>query len=353
MDTTASEHKLVFLNELHETLKRLNPRRVDNAGLFRILGRLVEYDMDRQIVKVESCFHDEYTSQPIVMPTSNGDNRRHHKNTTAVTTTKRKMDDDDALKHNHGQTPQPSKSRSGRQKLKDFGRRPAGAESHKNSANNNNKSTTIDLTLDSDNDDDDDDDERQDKGEDDVIGEQEVFEPVSPSKTDQQQLHADMSKKWCVDLTVSTDDEQDPLPSPSDVDDDYCHDEQEATTVTTTKPRRAPKVILWVDTQLLSARVFEPHALFQFMGEVVYSTTIGTSILTSTGSSSMEVVKDRAKRGGGGGGGHWVMQARTARLMDGLDLYSYRQAILMTRDLVLQYQQRDRDRELAKEKAER
>lgn len=39
MDTTGSEHKLVFLNELHETLKRLDPRRVHTAGLFRILGR--------------------------------------------------------------------------------------------------------------------------------------------------------------------------------------------------------------------------------------------------------------------------------------------------------------------------
>lgn len=36
---TTPEHKQVFLNELHETLKRLDPRRVYSAGYYRILGR--------------------------------------------------------------------------------------------------------------------------------------------------------------------------------------------------------------------------------------------------------------------------------------------------------------------------
>ncbi|KAF9980784.1 hypothetical protein BGZ65_004689 [Modicella reniformis] len=58
------EHKQVFLNELHEELKSLDPRRTPIAGLYRILGRLVEYDIYTQIAKIESCFHHDYIHPP-------------------------------------------------------------------------------------------------------------------------------------------------------------------------------------------------------------------------------------------------------------------------------------------------
>jgi hypothetical protein len=101
-----------------------------------------------------------------------------------------------------------------------------------------------------------------------------------------------------------------------------------------------------VDTQLLEARVFEPNTLFQFMGEVVYCHPIIGTVTTSA--TSMTTKSDRSNMWEQGGDGHWVLQARTARLMDGLDLYSYRQAILLTRQLVQQYQQRNKEQRLEK-----
>ncbi|KAG0214894.1 hypothetical protein BGX33_001682 [Mortierella sp. NVP41] len=305
------EHKLVFLNELHETLKRLDPRRVQNAGLFRILGKLVECDMDSQIVKVESCFHHEYTVEPIILPAT-ARRRKRNKGTGA-------------LKHGYQRSSKPgpggrTRQDGGEESLKSAGDDPRGTRSH-----TDNNSTTIDLTLD-----DDDDVEMHEQGQDVV---------AHSSSNDQNETHEDS----CVDLTVSTDDdEQDDdqgmVSSPSDHEEE--HIATVAAAVTNRPPRRAPKVVLWVDTQLLGSRLFEPNALFQFMGEVVYY----QSTATTTASD-----KD-----GGWRGGHWVLQARTARLMDGLDLYSYRQAILLTRELVQQQrqqrQQRQREQDREKEK---
>jgi hypothetical protein len=72
----------------------------------------------------------------------------------------------------------------------------------------------------------------------------------------------------------------------------------------------APKVILRIDTQLLGSWRYEPRALFEFMGEVMYEN------------------------------GRWIMQARTYRNMEGLDLYTFRHSVLLTRELVHTYQER-------------
>jgi hypothetical protein len=52
------------LNELHEELKGLDPRRTPVAGLYRILGRLVEHNINTQVAKIESCFHHNYIHSP-------------------------------------------------------------------------------------------------------------------------------------------------------------------------------------------------------------------------------------------------------------------------------------------------
>lgn len=248
--------------------------------------------MDRQILKIESCFHGEFMSQPIVVPPG------------PRTTTRCK------------------KSDHYRPQLK------PGAGSHGNgNGNSNNKSTTIDLVTDSED-------------------EEETVKPAT-STTDQQK-QAGVSAKKRVELIVLSDDEEDSAPLPADVKEDECNGQERLDrTLDPTKPRRAPKVILWVDTQLLSPRVFEKHALYQFMGEVVYSTSIST---TST-FSSVEADRNSGRREGGGG--HWVLEARSARLMDGLDLWSYRQGILLTRDLIVQYEQQAREREREREERDR
>ncbi|KAI8353597.1 hypothetical protein B0O80DRAFT_452562 [Mortierella sp. GBAus27b] len=78
-----------------------------------------------------------------------------------------------------------------------------------------------------------------------------------------------------------------------------------------------PRVTMRIDTQLLGSWKYELQALFQFMGEVLYEN------------------------------GQWVLQARTYRNMDGLNLYAFRQSILMTRKLMEQYQQRKQKPEQA------
>ncbi|KAH7054173.1 hypothetical protein BKA57DRAFT_455506 [Linnemannia elongata] len=299
---TTPEHKQVFLNELHETLKRLDPRRVYSAGYYRILGRVVEYDMEGQTVRIESCFHDEFMSQPIVVPPG------------PRTATPRKKKDLYRSSSTPEQQPKP------------------GVESHGNrngNSNNKNENAAIDLVTDSE-------------------GEEETVKSAT-STTDQHQQQAGVSAKKRVELIVLSDDEEDTVPLSADVKKGECNGQEElATTLDPTKPRRAPKVILWVDTQLLSAQAFEKYALYQFMGEVVYSTSINT---TST-SSSFEADRNSGRREGGGGG-HWVLEARSAKLMDGLDLWSYRQGILLTRDLMAQYEQQAREREREREERDR
>ncbi|KAG0354217.1 hypothetical protein BGX24_006997, partial [Mortierella sp. AD032] len=194
---------------------------------------------------------------------------------------------------------------------------------------------TIDLTVD------------DDEDEDAIMGEVDHYdsqEEDNSSPNDAYTHHDDPEtfKNSCVDLTTSTDDEQD-QDNTSATHFSSSDNALETTAVMTTKSKRAPKVVLWVDTQLLGERAFEVNALFQFMGEVVYCHPVVAN------GDGIEAVRSSV-RGEGGGGGHWVLQARTARLMDGLDLYSYRQAILLTRDLVRQYQERDKEQELVKEK---
>ncbi|KAF9570420.1 hypothetical protein EC968_001819 [Mortierella alpina] len=67
---------------------------------------------------------------------------------------------------------------------------------------------------------------------------------------------------------------------------------------------RPPRVILWIDTQLLHAFDCRRWQLYEFFGEVVYEN------------------------------GHWMLQAQIFRNMEGLDIFAYRQAILMTRALM-------------------
>ncbi|KAF9357260.1 hypothetical protein BGX26_004003 [Mortierella sp. AD094] len=243
------EYKLVFLNELHEELKQLDPRRTSIAGLYRILGRLTDYDLHRQIAIVESCFHHEYT------PATSADSFRVTKQYPSVN----------------------SESIS--------------------------KSEMIDLTQ----------DEEEDKNLD---------------QSQHRDIKAVVVDSACIDLTSSTDGEDDVMVSQKyEIETSPCvKDNLSPPNLHTPEPMELTqqssssnvrkgggggggggggrKITLWVDTHLLGQWKYEPLALFQFIGEVVYEA------------------------------GHWILQARTCRNMDGLDLYTYRQSILLTRDLM-------------------
>ncbi|KAF9947195.1 hypothetical protein BGZ72_010799, partial [Mortierella alpina] len=93
---------------------------------------------------------------------------------------------------------------------------------------------------------------------------------------------------------------------PIDLEDEEMQvvDEVERTAVQPTLPSQPPRVILWIDTQLLDAFDYRQWQLYEFFGEVVYEH------------------------------GHWILQAQIFRNMEGLDIFAYRQAILMTRALM-------------------
>ncbi|KAG0201767.1 hypothetical protein BGX28_005512 [Mortierella sp. GBA30] len=217
-----------------------------NAGFYRILGRLVEYDVERQIAKIESCFHHEYTPSEITPPLS-----AYAKVSTNTATVQK-------------------------------GRPSTGTHS----------TAVIDLT------------ETDDQASDseDVSAEGEL------SSSD------DETNRY-VDLTLASDGdeshkeeeseaEQMPLSKEALSDNIETREMCAENGTVTQKQELGPKVILWIDTRLLDRWSYEPRALFQFIGEVVYEA------------------------------GHWMLQAQIYRNMEGLDLYTYRQSILLTRTLM-------------------
>lgn len=93
-------------------------------------------------------------------------------------------------------------------------------------------------------------------------------------------------------------------------------------------PRTAPAVQLWVDTQLLGPWMYEPRALFEFSGQVVFDRTLGDDSGLSVGSTARNESGIRRE-----GPGRWVMLAKSARNMEGLDLHAYRHSVLRIREL--------------------
>ncbi|KAF9293895.1 hypothetical protein BGZ74_011515 [Mortierella antarctica] len=90
-------------------------------------------------------------------------------------------------------------------------------------------------------------------------------------------------------------------------------------------PQTAPMVQLLVDTQLLGPRKYELRTLFEFSGQVMFDPTLDDdSNCLSVGSEA------RNERGPG----RWVMLAKSARSMEGLDLYAYRESVLRIRELM-------------------
>lgn len=94
-------------------------------------------------------------------------------------------------------------------------------------------------------------------------------------------------------------------------------------------PRTAPTVQLWVDTQLLGPWMYEPRALFEFSGQVVFDRTLGDDSGLSVGSRASNESGIRRE-----GPGQWVMLAKSARNMEGLDLHAYRHSVLRIRELM-------------------
>jgi hypothetical protein len=111
-----------------------------------------------------------------------------------------------------------------------------------------------------------------------------------------------------IDLTMTSSDEDS---SEDDNDTEEEEDKPQQRSHSQKRPsssssigRRGPKIILRVDTSLLKNGPSDVGGLIDIIGEVMYDH------------------------------GHWVLQARTVRSMEGLDLYTYRQSILLTRSLV-------------------
>ncbi|KAG0308300.1 hypothetical protein BGZ98_008376 [Dissophora globulifera] len=254
------EHDLVFLNELHDRLRRLDPRRTPNAGLYRVLGRLIEYDLERQIAKIESCFHQHHTSSPRIAarPTV------ALKSGPPTSSLKRKRGSSNVFSSDGGANRGGSSGTEGtlkrEQTLVSTSSLVAAAETN----------GFIDLT--STTDEDNSDDENRDG-----------------------QLVDRLSKSIAPVLHHVTNMSQN-------------------NAVRGLKAAGGPKVILWIDTRMLDPWNYEFLALFHFMGEVVYES------------------------------GHWILQARICRNMEGLDLYSYRQSILLTRELVASISREERPR---------
>ncbi|KAF9112634.1 hypothetical protein BGX27_003022 [Mortierella sp. AM989] len=249
----APEYQLVFLNELHDKLKQLDPRRNRIAGLYRILGRLTDFDIYRQIAKVESCFHHQYT--PAAPVRSSPSSTKHEA------------------------------PLSGRASNKD----------------------TIDLTMDED-EDDGNPDQNQDQTV--VLAANSIFIDLT-SSADEEDNTDEINHTRPVAAT-SLQKQQKDKRKPSTKDDLLPRNIREAgseelsqhTRQNANIPKGGPKIILWIDTHLLGQWKYEPRALFQFMGEVAFEA------------------------------GHWILQARTCRNMEGLDLYTYQKSIMLTRDLM-------------------
>ncbi|KAF9930685.1 hypothetical protein BGZ67_005702 [Mortierella alpina] len=260
----------IFLNELHERLKQLNPRRVRQAGMYRILGRLVEHDLRRQIAKVESCFHRLDPKFDIVQAPAQASSVP-----AGDQSGNRIVETDPA-------SSAPASSKSG---------------------------AVIDLTETEHAQEDPDlwetDDDVEDSDADEII-----------YGDDRDHLYVYEEPNRFIDLTEASDGDEPPDEDPGrpqttaydpiDLDDEEMPlaDNVKQTTAVPTLPSQTPRVILWIDTQLLHAFNYRQWQLYEFFGEVVYED------------------------------GHWVLQAQIFRNMEGLDIFAYRQAILMTRALM-------------------
>ncbi|KAF9351314.1 hypothetical protein BGX34_000659 [Mortierella sp. NVP85] len=238
------EYELVFLNELHEKLKCLDPRRTPVAGLYRILGRLVEHDLNRQIAKIESCFHRAYNSPSD--PAENPLVKAETADPLIVDLTQENNEEHEDYQESSSNPPEMSGVIELAQVMDEGIPHPLGESSMTatDSIENSDKNRISPLPFSS-----------------------SSSLPTSQQRKKKQQNHG-------------------------------------------VRGVLAPKVILRIDTQLLGSWRYEPRALFEFMGEVLYEN------------------------------GRWIMQARAYRNMEGLDLYTFRHSVLLTRELVHTYQER-------------
>ncbi|KAI1317180.1 hypothetical protein EDD11_008872 [Mortierella claussenii] len=270
MESTAA-YKLVFLNELHDKLKRLDPRRTPNAGLYRVLGRLGEYDIERRIVKLESCFHHQHMP-PIPSKRSAKSAKRHDISSS--------NDIIDLTLHDEDNTSQ---------NQRDDGR----FNSEQNIAGNG----CVDLTAATDED-------SSGDNQDDAIAlsmpRKRSIKGEKAMKTKGAPQSSDINRR-ALELTPNT---------PPRKKRHFSRDEALERNNTPLERHSPPMIILWVSTALLHDQWrYEHKALFQFIGEVIYQSE------------------------------HWILEARTCRCMEGLDLYAYRESILLTRELVRRQQE--------------
>ncbi|KAG0025659.1 hypothetical protein BGZ81_006986 [Podila clonocystis] len=359
-------YEIVFLSELHDRIR--NGHLQDGSGFFRIIGRLADYDIYTQIAKVQSCFHHQYPPNmpptddvpeeapppppptstdtidlisseseaeqeditmftPLKKPTSNGS--LVESNTTSSSTTPRHegvidltsdVEDevDEIVYTQPGEmsswgTPEPPRSRGKSVRL---------------SLDLKDKQHTEPRTMDQD---------RHshlsiDKGKQRAeprYRDQGLQAPRSTDLKGKQRKSENVDQDRQAQLSVDMDGEE--------------HESQEDQTSQPPKvpkpPQTAPMVQLSVDTQLLGPRMYEPRSLFEFSGQVVFDPTLeDDSNCLSVGSEA----------GNERGPGRWVMLAKSARNMEGLDLYAYRESVLKIRELMPEYNTGNIDQWLAK-----
>ncbi|KAG0037862.1 hypothetical protein BGZ82_001677 [Podila clonocystis] len=360
-------HEIVFLSELHDRIR--NGHLQDGSGFFRIIGRLVDYDIYTQTAKVQSCFHHQYPPNttptedvpeeappppspptttdtidlisseseaeqedinmltPLKKPTSNGslvENNTALSSTTppqegVIDLTSDVEDEVDEIVYtqpgemNSWGTPElPRNSRKSVRlslDLKDKQRiepRTMDQDHHSH------------LSI--------------DKG-------KHRAEPRYRDQDRQAPRNTDLKEKQRRSVNVDQD-RQAQLSKDMDGEE---HESQEGQTSQPPKvpksPQTAPMVQLSVDTQLLGPRMYELRSLFEFSGQVVFDPTLEDDSSCLSVGSEAENKRDP---------GRWVMLAKSARNMEGLDLYAYRESVLKIRELMPDYNTGNIDQWLAK-----
>ncbi|KAF9430313.1 hypothetical protein BGZ94_007400 [Podila epigama] len=334
-------HDIVFLNELHDHLQEVYstlPQSNNNVpvsvsvGFFRVIGRqvillgvvLVGYDIDRQMIRVQSCFHHEHIPRPKVTVTGKLGKTTASGVIDLVSSESESeeegVDDDedvDLPSRSLAPSVQGTESRGG-----EHGR-------HKEF------SGVIDLTTDS--------ETEGEVGDTDGEAEEEDEEEEEGSTTQSVQPRKLNHRNQTGQTTTSNRETSSPPMKANG----NSHP-RSYTVVQDATQTGARMVHLLVSTQLIDPRKYDMRALYEFSGELVSDpdlcrnfddddddddddgeaddVEIYSQYLYVGSDDCKGTLLNRPSR-------KWVLLATSCRNMDGLDLYSYRQSILLIRKL--------------------
>ncbi|KAG0097523.1 hypothetical protein BGZ93_002578 [Podila epicladia] len=261
------------------------------------MARLVDYDLYTQIAKVQSCFHQQYP--PDTSPTEDVAEEETPSpppppppatDTIDLISSESEAEEDGIAVF----TP-PDKPTSNGSFVKN---------NTASSGTTTRQEGMIDLTLDVE----------------DEVDEIEYTQPGGTSSWDQdRQAPPSMDLKGIQHKSENVDQGHQAQPD-MDMDGRERDSQEDLNLQAQTVPKSqqtAPMVQLLVDTQLLGPQKYELRALFEFSGQVIFDPTLeDDSNCLNIGSEA------RNERGPG----QWVMLAKSARNMEGLDLYAYRES---------------------------